>query len=144
LFELEKPEHSPHYEYNKFNPEDVRSHRRSIYRFIVRSQPDPFMTTLDCADSSQSTPRRHETLTALQALSLLNNRFTLSMAQHFASRLGNESISMKERIDHAYLLLTGRRPTPDEAIPMSEYAHKHGLAALCRLLFNLSEFVFVD
>ena len=26
--------------------------------FIVRSQPDPFMTTLDCADSSQSTPAR--------------------------------------------------------------------------------------
>ena len=144
LFELEKPEHSPHYEYNKFDPEDVRSHRRSIYRFIVRSQPDPFMTTLDCADSSQSTPRRHETLTALQALSLLNNRFTLSMAQHFATRLENEATSRNDQVDHAWLLLTGRRPTQDEAIQMSEYAHKHGLPALCRLLFNLSEFVFVD
>jgi len=144
LFELEKPEHSPHYEYSKFDPEDTRSHRRSIYRFVVRSQPDPFMTTLDCADSSQSTPRRHETLTALQALSLLNNRFTLSMAQHFAKRLENESALINDQVDHAYLLLTGRSPSPDEASEMSEYAKKHGLAALCRLLFNLSEFVFVD
>lgn len=144
LFELEKPEHSPHYEYSKFDPEDVRSHRRSIYRFIVRSQPDPFMTTLDCADSSQSTPRRHETLTALQALSLLNNRFTLSMAKHFATRLQNESESINDQVDQAYLLLTGRSPSPDEAGEMAEYARKHGLAALCRVLFNLSEFVFVD
>ena len=87
LFELEKTEHSPHYEYYKFDPADPASHRRSIYRFIVRSQPDPFMTTLDCADSSQSTPRRNETLTSLQALSLLNNRFNLEMAQRMAERL---------------------------------------------------------
>ena len=47
LFALEKTDHSPHYEYHKFDPADPQSHRRSIYRFIVRSQPDPFMTTLD-------------------------------------------------------------------------------------------------
>ncbi|MDA1231010.1 MAG: DUF1553 domain-containing protein [Planctomycetota bacterium] len=144
LFELEKPEHSPHYEYNKFNPEDVRSHRRSIYRFIVRSQPDPFMTTLDCADSSQSTPRRHETVTALQALSLLNNRFTISMAQHFAERLKNEAATTNENVDHAFQLLTGRTPSEEERTQLAEYAQEHGLPALCRLLFNLSEFVFVD
>ena len=50
LFKLEKTAHSPHYEYHKFDPEDPASHRRSIYRFIVRSQPDPFMTTFNCAD----------------------------------------------------------------------------------------------
>ena len=144
LFELEKPEHSPHYEYNKFDPEDIRSHRRSVYRFIVRSQPDPFMTTLDCADSSQSTPRRHETQTALQALSLLNNRFTLSMAQHFATRLETEAQSTDARIDLAFRLLTGRTPSLEERLQTIEYAEQHGLPALCRLLFNLSEFVFVD
>ena len=144
LFELEKPEHSPHYEYSKFDPEDVRSHRRSVYRFIVRSQPDPFMTTLDCADSSQSTPRRHETQTALQALSLLNNRFTLTMAQHFAVRLETAAESMEARIDEAFRLLTGRTPSAEERRQTLAYAEVHGLPALCRLLFNLSEFVFVD
>ncbi len=144
LFELEKPEHSPHYEYNKFDPEDARSHRRSIYRFIVRSQPDPFMTTLDCADSSQSTPRRHETLTALQALSLLNNRFNISMARHFSDRLKQDNAAVDSQITGAFLLLTGRQPVDEELRTMSDYANKHGLPALCRLLFNLSEFVFVD
>jgi hypothetical protein len=144
LFELEKTEHSPHYEYYKFNPEDARSHRRSVYRFIVRSQPDPFMTTLDCADSSQSTPRRHETLTALQALSLLNNRFNLSMARHFAGRLETEASSTETRVARAFLLTTGRAATDEECRSMVAYADQYGLPALCRLLFNLSEFVFVD
>jgi len=144
LFELEKPEHSPHYQYHKFDPEDARSHRRSVYRFIVRSQPDPFMTTLDCADSSQSTPRRHETLTALQALSLLNNRFNLSMARHFAERLQSEEGATDLQVMRAFLLLTGRTPSDEELHSMTAYANQHGLPALCRLLFNLSEFVFVD
>jgi hypothetical protein len=144
LFELEKPEHSPHYEYNKFDPEDIRSHRRSVYRFIVRSQPDPFMTTLDCADSSQSTPRRHETLTALQALSLLNNRFNVTMARHFATRLSQESTESEEQIHRGFLLITGRAPDDDEIARMKAFAAEHGMPAMCRLLFNLSEFVFVD
>ena len=84
------------------------SHRRSIYRFIVRSQPDPYMTTLDCADSSQSTPRRIETLTSLQALSLLNNRFNLEMAERFAERLESEANDLPEQIDRAMLLIAGR------------------------------------
>ena len=144
LFALEKPEHSPHYEYGKFDPEDERSHRRSVYRFIVRSQPDPFMTTLDCADSSQSTPRRHETLTALQALSLLNNPFNLSMSRHFAARLETDSANPNGRIDRAFRLLTGRAPTVDENTQLRAFADRHGLPSLCRLLFNLSEFMFVD
>ena len=67
LFALEKTEHSPHYEYHKFDHSDPATYRRSIYRFVVRSQPDPYMTTLDCADSSQSTPVRNETQTPLQS-----------------------------------------------------------------------------
>ena len=144
LFALEKTAHSPHYEYYKFDPADTKSHRRSVYRFIVRSQPDPFMTTLDCADSSQSTPQRDETLTALQALSLLNNKFTLHMAGRFAKRLEKESKTLKGRIRRAHQLTTGRPPTAKEMVALNAYAQKHGLQNLCRVLFNLSEFTYVD
>ncbi|MCG8650099.1 MAG: DUF1553 domain-containing protein, partial [Pirellulales bacterium] len=144
LFKLEKTTHSPHYQYHKFDPADPASHRRSIYRFIVRSQPDPFMTTLDCADSSQSTPRRDETLTSLQALSLLNNRFNLEMARQFAGRLRNETASLSGQVDRAMALTIGRLPTADEHRQLASYAEKHGLENLCRMMFNLSEFVFVD
>jgi hypothetical protein len=144
LFALEKTAHSPHYEYHKFDPEDPNSHRRAIYRFIVRSQPNPFMTTLDCADSSQSTPVRNETLTALQALSMLNNKFTLSMARHFAKRLENESSRPCQQIQLAHQLLTGRNANKVELDALLAFATKHGLPNLCRALFSLSEFTYLD
>jgi hypothetical protein len=144
LFALEKTAHSPHYEYHKFNPEDAKSHRRSVYRFIVRSQPNPFMTTLDCADSSQSTPKRNETLTALQALSLLNNKFSLAMARHFASRLEKEAEDLPSQVRLGHKLVTGRYPKADEQELLVSYGGKHGLQNLCRALYNLSEFSYVD
>jgi putative NIF3 family GTP cyclohydrolase 1 type 2 len=144
LFVLERPEHSPHYEYHKHNPKDPLTHRRSIYRFIVRSQPDPFMTTLDCADSSQSVAKRDETVTALQALSLLNNKFMLQMAQDFAKRIESEFDDPAERVERSFELVTGRRPTRQQRMTLMNYADEFGNENLCRLLFNLNEFVFVD
>ena len=144
LFVLEHPQHSPHYEYHKHDPDDPASHRRSVYRFIGRSQPDPFMTTLDCADSSQSVPRRDETVTALQALSLLNNKFMLRMAEHFSAILEKEFSDPSQRVKRGFELAAGRRPTAEELAALTEYANEFGTANLCRLLFNLNEFVFVD
>lgn len=144
LFELEKTEHSPHFEYHKFDSADKTSHRRSIYRFIARSQPNPYMTTLDCADSSQSTPRRNETLTSLQALALLNNQFNLVMAEKFAERLEGESDTLDTQVERAFFLVTGRSPTDHETEELADYARTHGMPNLCRLLFNFSEFIFID
>jgi hypothetical protein len=86
-FVVERPEHSPHYEYALHNPEDPESHRRSVYRFLVRSQPQPMMAALDCADPSISVDRRNETLNALQALALMNHKLAVSMSRHWAVRL---------------------------------------------------------
>ncbi|MFK8114275.1 MAG: DUF1553 domain-containing protein, partial [Rubripirellula sp.] len=144
LFELEKTQHSPHYEYHKFDPADTASHRRSIYRFIVRSQPDPWMTTLDCADSSQSTPRRNETLTSLQALSLLNNPFNLEMSRRFASRVSQSADDLESKVQRAVELVLQRPATETEQAEFVAYAQAHGLPNLCRVLMNLSEFVFLD
>jgi len=144
LFALEKTDHSPHYEYHKFDPSDSATHRRSIYRFVVRSQPDPFMTTLDCADSSQSTPRRTETFTALQALSLMNNDFTLVMSRAFGEHLSATAADENSTVSTAFALCTGRPPTDIENSRLTDYMRTHGLPALCRLLFNLNEFIFVD
>ncbi len=143
-FVLDKPEHSPHYEYDQFDPADPKSHRRSIYRFVVRSQPDPLMTVLDCADSSQSVPRRDETLTALQALSLLNSRFTLQMAADFGRRLERDQPELAGQVHLGFLLVTGRPPTDDELRPLEQYARQYGLPSCCRVLLNLSEFLYVD
>ncbi|MDG2185605.1 MAG: PSD1 and planctomycete cytochrome C domain-containing protein [Mariniblastus sp.] len=144
LFELEKTEHSPHYEYYKFDHDSEDTFRRSIYRFIVRSQPDPFMTTLDCADSSQSTPTRVETQTPLQALTMLNNGFNLVMAEDFADRLRQLSDDLETQVNTGIRLAYGRSATARELELMSAYARDHGLENFALILFNTSEFLFID
>jgi mono/diheme cytochrome c family protein len=143
-FVVEKPEHSPHYQYDQHDPDDPRCFRRSVYRFLVRSQQEPFMTALDCADPSLQVDRRNETLSALQALALLNDGFMLAMAKHFAERMTPQGEDVSSRVTAAVRLALGRGPTPEEARALTAYAEKHGLTNACRVLFNLNEFVFVD
>jgi mono/diheme cytochrome c family protein len=143
LFEF-KDDFSPHYMYEKHQVNDPKSLRRSVYRFIVRSVPDPLMETLDCADPSQSVPVRNTTITALQALSLLNNPFVVSMSEAFADRLKKDHSASADQVDEAFRLAFGRNATEPERRSFGEYAGKYGLANACRLIFNSNEFIFVD
>jgi hypothetical protein len=143
-FVIEHPEHSPHYEYHLHDPADRSTHRRAIYRFLVRSQQQPFMQTLDCADPSQSVPQRDTTVTAIQALTLLNNRFVLYACQQFADRLQAETSDVDGQVSYAFQLALCRPPTDTERQVLADYARTHGLANFCRLLINLNEFSFVD
>ena len=143
-FVIDKPAHSPHYEYDQHDVEDPKSHRRSVYRFIVRSQPQPFLTVLDCADPSMTVATRNETVNALQALAMRNNRLTVAMAKHFATRVSKDASTPPAQIDLAFRLALGRPPSANEAEAMSVYVREHGLTNLCRLIFNLNEFNFVD
>ncbi len=139
-----KDDNSPHYQYEEHDPDDPASLRRSIYRFLVRSVPEPFAESLDCADPSLQVERRNETLTALQALALLNNRFMVRMAQHFAARVEKQAADLPGRVEAAHRLALGRAPTADEQRLLTELARKQGLAQMCRLLFNSNEFIFID
>jgi len=139
-FVIEKPQHSPHYQYHKYDPDDPLTHRRSVYRFIVRSQPQPFMDTFDCADPSQLVDKRGETTTALQALALLNNNFMVKMSQRFAENVSKSSNPVRE----AFEMALSRIPSKDELDLLNSYEKRHGLAATCRIIFNLNEFSFID
>lgn len=144
-FVITRPQHSPHYEYDLHDPEDPKSHRRSIYRFIVRSQQQPFMTCLDCADPSMRVDRRNESLSPLQALALMNNGLMVTMARHFATRLEQEHPGdVPAQIERAFLLTVSRRPTAEERAALAAHAKQHGLANTCRLVMNLNEAAFVD
>ena len=144
-FVLEHPEHSPHYEYGLFDPENASTWRRSIYRFIVRSQMQPFLTSLDCADPSIRVDRRNESVSAPQALTLLNNGFMLVQARHFAERVKVEANeNQAAQVDRAHRLALGRLPTDAEREQFTAFSHQHGLRNLCRVLFNLNEFAFAD
>jgi hypothetical protein len=143
-FEIEKPEHSPHYLYEKHQVDNPSTHRRSIYRFIVRSVPDPLLSALDCADASQSMARRDETITAASALALLNDRFVVRMCEHFAERVLNETGDIDDAIERAFRLALTRSPSAEELELLRGLTARHGLPAACRVIVNTNEFVFVD
>jgi hypothetical protein len=143
-FVIDKPEHSPHYEYQRHDPEDTRCHRRAIYRFIVRSQQQPFLTTLDCADPSMQVEKRNETITPQQALALLNNKFMIALSRHFAERVSTLAGDLPGQVAAAYRLALGRLPTDNERMGLVDHAERYGLASTCRVVLNLNEFVFVD
>lgn len=143
-FVIEKPQHSPHYEYTLHDPEDPKSWRRSIYRFIVRSQQQPFMTVLDCADPSMRVDKRNESLSPLQALAMMNNGLTVAMAKHFAERVSKEATGIEAQTKRAFALALAREPKADELAPLVGYAKRDGLENACRVILNLNEFSFVD
>lgn len=141
LFAFED-DHSPRYHYVPID--EPRVWRRTVYRFSVRSVPSPFLETLDCADPSLSVPVRSTTITALQALALLNNPFVVRQAEYLAERLEHEAADLPARIDRACELIWGRPPDEAERALLVEVAAEHGLANVGRLLWNTNEFVFAD
>lgn len=143
-FVLKNPQHSPHYEYHLHDPDDPSTHRRSVYRFVVRSQLEPFMNTLDCADPSVLVGRRNNSLTPLQSLTMLNSGLMVTMATHFASRLEEQHDELDDQIRHGFCEAIGRQPNTSEHAAILDVARKHGLPNACRLIFNLNEFSFVD
>jgi len=135
---------TPVVDYLSYDVDHPDNYRRSVYRFIFRTLPDPFMETLDCADASQLTPVRNMSVTSLQALTMLNNRFVVRQSEHIAARLENLAPDLAGRVDAAVTLILGRSATRREIELVSEYATKHGLANAVRMLLNSNEFMFVN
>ena len=128
----------------RFDPDSPANYRRSVYRFLVRSVPDPFMERFDCPDVSMITAKRSATITAIQALALMNNPFVLAQAGHLAARIGAVAGSPEDQVMAAFRFTLQRRPDAREVAEMTQYLSREGLPNLCRLLLNTNEFIFVD
>jgi len=140
-----KDDHSPIYDYSDAAlAQQPVGFRRSVYEFVVRSVPDPFIECLDGADPNARTPVRNTTLTPLQALAMRNDPFMITQSDFVAKRLAAQTQSVVKQIDLAYSLVLSRGPSPAERSALVLYAARHGLANACRMLLNTNEFIFVD
>jgi hypothetical protein len=127
---------TPTLNYEAYDWSALPKHRRSIYRFVWRGVPDPFLDALDFPDLGMLAPARGFSASALQSLALYNNRFVL----HFSGELGKQLATPEEAVRRILL----REPTAEESPAFTAFAQMNGLAALCRVLFNGNEFLFVD
>lgn len=141
-FKLGKPiQLTPTVDYDAFDWSAPGANRRSVYRFIFRGLQDPFMEALDFPDAAQLAPSRPFSASPLQSLALLNNDFVLYHSEAFARRL---KAMPGDPIQNAFRLAFQRGPTETELRDFSAYAEKHGLPAMCRIIFNSNEFLFVN
>lgn len=99
--------------YKQGSGEDL--YRRSLYTFLKRTAPPPFMSTFDAPNREQSCTVRDRTNTPMQALQLLNDIQYFEAARGFAQRMFAEAGSTPaERIAWGHEVVTSREPTADE------------------------------
>ena len=132
-------------EYNYITADSPKLWRRSIYRFVVRTTPNRFMTTLDCPDPANFTPKRLNTTTPLQSLALYNNDFMLRQARYLSERIEQSAGPKPEtQVDQAFRLVFNRPPNQEEIKISKSVVARDGLFVLCRSLLNANEFVYFD
>jgi hypothetical protein len=128
----------------KVSPDPADHVRRSVYIFARRNVRFPFLEAFDAPDSNQSCPKREQSTTAPQALALLNASDVADAARALASRLEKEADGTEEQISLAYRLTLGRAPTETERRLSRDFLAESPLSELCRALFNVNEFVYLD
>ncbi len=89
-------------------------YRRSMYTFIRRTSPPPFMTIFDAPNRDVCTVGRERTNTPLQALALLNDPQFVEASKVLAERVMHMNPDPSEQVKYAFRLAISRRPNDRE------------------------------
>jgi Protein of unknown function (DUF1553)/Protein of unknown function (DUF1549) len=126
------------------SPPEVQ-HVRSVYLVQKRTVKVPFLETFDLPENLVSCARRTTSIVAPQALSLLNSRLAVETGQALAARVkGTAGEDADRQIREVFRLALARAPRDDEIAACRAFLERRSLPELCRVLFNLNEFIFID
>ena len=123
--------------------------RRTLYMIYKRNLRLPFVEVFDAPDTLLSCARREQSTHAPQALELLNGQTSNDLAAAFAQRLLKERPTAADRVDYAWRLATGRKPTPAEkTLAMKFFADSPNDPGrnkeFALAVFNLNAFLYVN
>ena len=109
----------------KKNEDPAETQRRSVYTFVRRNTRYPMFEVFDMPDTHESCPRRNTTITAPQALELLNNKLVLDWARSLAGRVLNDGgLTPEAQVDRAYRLTFARTATEAERKTALEFLNR--------------------
>lgn len=100
-------------------------YRRSLYTFVKRTSPHPFMTTFDAPPREVCIVKRENTNTPLQALILMNDPQFVEASRALAERMqmaGGEDL--QNQLTYAFRMVTGRHPKAKELALFEELYQK--------------------
>jgi hypothetical protein len=121
------------------------TYRRGVYHQNARASLADVLSDFDCPDPASAAPRRAATTTPLQALTLMNHRFTFDMAGAWAGRLAREAGEDPEAQARRAFLQAFARPAEAEELRLAvALIGRHGLRAFCRALLNSNELIAID
>ncbi len=134
---------TPKLDYTAYDWSSPGASRRAIYRFVWRGIPDPLMAALDFPDLGLLSPVRGFSVSPLQSLALYNDNFVLHFSRAMAERIAASTSDPDDQIARMTQLAWQRQPDAIERQRFRAYLARHGLAALCRVIVNSNEFLFI-
>jgi hypothetical protein len=133
---------------------DADEFRASVYIFARRLVRYPMLESFDAPLAFESCGRRQETVTADQALELMNGQAAARFAQALARRVANDSGQSHDALaERAYRLTLGRAPSAVELDRSRAFltaqsklagSGQSALEDLCLNLLSSSEFLYID
>ncbi|MEZ0387469.1 MAG: DUF1553 domain-containing protein, partial [Verrucomicrobium sp.] len=146
-------------DYTQHHPfkDDYPSNKRSVYQMTKRLTAKPYLQTFDGADPNVCTSTRDKSVTALQALYFVNDKFVHEQAERYARLVLKGSSTDEAGMTRVFAALFAREPDPQEREMLLEHLGKvrQGLGdaeqadtqawtSLVRSLFRINEFLYLD
>ncbi|MCY2976141.1 MAG: PSD1 and planctomycete cytochrome C domain-containing protein [Planctomycetota bacterium] len=119
------------------------TYRRSVYHQNARASVVDVLSEFDLPDNAFAAPKRSNTTTPMQALTMLNHSFTIDMANALSDRCRNLP-NPESAIAAAYRTVYQRPPTEVEIALASDFVAINGLEHFCRVLLNTNELIYID